>query len=212
MANAQYGKLTVSLIVAWFMFCLLASGMKIFSLNPSRPPILLGLAALTPIIVFAVWSAASERFRQFTQSLNPRLLTMVQSWRIAGYVFLVLYQYRILPGAFALPAGWGDVAIGLTAPLVAMTLAKPEHNKSFILWQVLGISDLVIAVAMGTTSRLISPHGIATSAMTALPLSLIPTFAVPLFMILHFICIAQARQWTVRAHSHFAEPLPSSAL
>ncbi len=211
MTNVRYGKLTASLISAWFIFCVLASGLKIFSLHPSRPPILLGLAVLTPIVVFAVWSKASEGFRKFAQSLNPQLLTMVQSWRIAGYVFLVLYAYRILPGAFALPAGWGDVAVGLTAPLVAMTLTKSEHRKSFILWQVLGISDLVIAVTTGTTSRLISPHGIATTAVTVLPLSLIPTFAVPLFAILHFICIAQARRWPVRVQSHFAEQLPSSA-
>jgi hypothetical protein len=31
--------------------------------------------------------------------------------------------------------------------------------------------------------------------MTVLPLSLIPTFAVPLLFILHFICIAQALRW-----------------
>jgi len=31
--------------------------------------------------------------------------------------------------------------------------------------------------------------------MTVLPLSLIPTFAVPLMLILHLICIAQAWRW-----------------
>ena len=31
--------------------------------------------------------------------------------------------------------------------------------------------------------------------MTVLPLSLIPTFLVPLFAIFHIICIAQARSW-----------------
>jgi hypothetical protein len=31
--------------------------------------------------------------------------------------------------------------------------------------------------------------------MTVLPMSYIPTFAVPLFLILHIICIAQTRLW-----------------
>jgi hypothetical protein len=31
--------------------------------------------------------------------------------------------------------------------------------------------------------------------MTVLPLSLVPTFLVPLFLIFHVICIAQARNW-----------------
>jgi len=34
-------------------------------------------------------------------------------------------------------------------------------------------------------------------AMTVLPLSLIPRFLVPLFLIFHLICIVQARAWKV---------------
>jgi hypothetical protein len=37
--------------------------------------------------------------------------------------------------------------------------------------------------------------------MTVLPLSLIPTFLVPLFLIFHIICIAQARGWNVSSAS-----------
>jgi hypothetical protein len=112
----------------------------------------------------------------------------------------------------ALPAGWGDIAIGATAPFIALKLANPDHRKSFIFWQLLGITDLVTAVGNGVTARLINPHGIATSAMTVLPMSLIPTFAVPLFMILHFISIAQARQWHSHPYPRVAEPLQSSSL
>src|SRR5271155_3741326 len=143
MQVANYGKLTAGLIGAWFIFSLSASALHAFSTDPSRPPIFLGLAVLIPIVLFVLWSATSDRFRQFTESLNPRTLTMVQSWRIAGYVFLVLYAYRVLPGLFALPAGWGDVFIGATAVWVATHLANPEHRKTFIFWQLLGMADLV---------------------------------------------------------------------
>jgi len=115
-------------------------------------------------------------------------------------VFLVLGTYKILPAFFALSAGWGDIAIGATAPFAALWLAKPGlanpgHRKGFIFWQVLGIADLVNALAMGTLAGVIDPHGIPTGAMTVLPMSYISTFAVPLFLILHIICIAQARRW-----------------
>jgi hypothetical protein len=93
-----------------------------------------------------------------------------------------------------------------------MKLANPSHRKGFILWQLLGITDLVSAVGMGLAASFINPHGIATSAMTVLPMSLIPTFAVPLFMILHFICIAQARQWQEQQYPRVAEPLQSPGL
>jgi hypothetical protein len=210
--NAKYAKLTTGLIFVWFLFSLTASALHIFRTEPDQPPIPIGLAVLIPIGIFAIWSAVSQPFRKFLLSINLRALTIVQAWRIAGFVFLVLYAYGILPGELALPAGWGDIAIGATAPLVALKLANPNYRKSFILWQLLGIMDLVNAVGMGVAARFINPHGIATSAMTVLPMSLIPTFAVPLFMILHFISIAQARQWQEQPYSRVNEPLQSSAL
>jgi hypothetical protein len=170
------------------------------------------LAVLVPIAIFVVWSITSQSFRQFLLSLDLRTLTIVQAWRIAGLAFLALYTYNILPGQFALPAGWGDIAIGATAPLVAIKLVNSRSKKSFILWQLFGITDLVLAVGSGVTAQLINPHGITTSAMTVLPMSLIPTFAVPLFMILHFISIAQARQWQEQPHASVGEPLHSPGL
>ena len=211
MTNAKYAKLTISLIVVWFLFALTASSLHLFRTGADQPPLPLGLAALIPLGIFVAWSASSQTFRQFLLSLNPRTLTIVQSWRIAGFTFLALYTYGILPGALALPAGWGDIAIGATAPLVAMKLANPGNRKSFIVWQLLGIADLITAVVSGVTARLINPHEIATNAMTVLPMSLIPTFAVPLFMILHFISIAQAWQWHEQSQS-IKEPLHSVGL
>ena len=212
MKNAKYAKLTTGLILIWFLFSLAASALHLFKTAPDQPPLPFGLAVLIPLGIFLAWSAASQPFRQFLLSLSPSTLTYVQAWRIAGFVFLVLYSYSILPGQLALPAGWGDIAIGLTAPLVAMKLANPRFRKSFIFWQLLGITDLVTAVGMGVTAQLINQHGIATSAMTVLPMSLIPTFAVPLFMILHFICIVHARQWHEQQDQVIAKPLHSTGL
>ena len=209
MTDEKYAKLTTSLIFVWFLFSLAASALHLFSTAPGQPPLPLGLAVLTPLVIVAVWSAASQPFRQFLLSLNPRTLTFVQAWRIAGFVFLVLYTYGILPGQLALPAGWGDVAIGATAPLVALKLVNSRYRKSFIVWQLLGITDLVSAVGLGVTAQL-NPHAIATGAMTVLPMSVIPTFAVPLFMILHLISIAQARRWEEQRYTRVGEQLQST--
>lgn len=210
MTNAKYQKLTTRLIALWFTLSLAASALYVFRTDPGQPPVMLGLGALAPIVLFLVWFIRSSPFREFVLALSPRILTLVHAWRIAGFVFLVLYTYGILPGMFALPAGWGDIAMGATAPLVARKLADPNHRKGFIVWQMLGISDLLIAVTLGATAGLLNPHGIATSAMTVLPLSLIPTFAVPLLLILHIICIAQALRWRVPQSSQFGKPLPYS--
>jgi hypothetical protein len=192
---SKYAKLSAGLLAGWLVFTLSASALHLFVAAPNKPPAAFGLAVLTPVIVFLVCFASSPGFRQFLLSLSPRTLTLVQSVRIAGIVFLALATYKILPAYFALSAGWGDIIIGATAPFAALALANPGHRKGFIFWQLLGIADLVNALALGTLSGFIDPHGISTAAMTVLPMSYIPTFAVPVFLMLHIICIAQARRW-----------------
>lgn len=191
----NYGKLILGLVIAWFIFAVVAAEQGAF-VNPFQGVgATVGIAAFVPLVVFFVWFGASEGFRRFLLSLDPSTLTALQTWRIIGLVFVVLEAHRALPAVFALPAGYGDIAIGATASLVAWKLANPEHRGSFVLWQALGILDLVTAVTLGVTARIISPSGPTMALVTALPLSLIPTFLVPLFTIIHVICIAQARAW-----------------
>lgn len=128
-------------------------------------------------------------------SLNPQILTLAQSWRIIGFIFVVLEARGALPAVFALPAGYGDMAIGMTATLVAWKMTQTGYRGRFIFWQILGVTDLVIAVGLGTTAALWSPHGSSMALMTMLPLSLVPTFLVPLFLMLHLISIVQAWKW-----------------
>lgn len=191
----NYGKFATGLIAAWFVFAVSASALHLFENAANGVGLAVGLAALIPILVFSLWFATSVQFREFTLSLNPRALTAVQSWRILGFIFVLLQAYGRLPAVFARPAGYGDMAIGMTATAVAWKLTDPSHRTSFTLWQALGITDLVTAVGLGTTAPLLSPHGAPMVLMTVLPLSLIPTFLVPLFLIFHIICIAQARSW-----------------
>jgi hypothetical protein len=191
----KYGKITAVLLVVWFVGVFSASALQLFENQSNRFGLGVAVAALAPLIVFSLWFAASGGFRNFSLSLNPKILTSVQVWRIVGFTFLLLQARNVLPAIFALPAGYGDMFIGATAGFVAWKLADPAHRGSFIFWQALGILDLILAVSFGTTAGLIDPQGPSMAAMTVLPLSLIPTFLVPLFIMLHVICIAQARSW-----------------
>jgi hypothetical protein len=155
-----------------------------------------------PIILFAGAYMSFEPFRRFVRNGDPRLLTTFQSWRILGGVFLVLLSFGLMPAAFALPAGLGDVAIGVTAPFIARAMEGPSRfrfSRWFLIWQLFGVLDLVVAVGMGATLRAFpyvaggSANGELMIVMSQLPLSLIPAFAVPLFVILHFASLAQVR-------------------
>jgi hypothetical protein len=194
-AMKGFGNFTAGLIAVWFAYALIAGGFGLFQNQYNRIGAAVGIAAAVPTVLFAVWFAASDSFRKFALSLNPRTLTFLQSGRFIGVTFVILQARGVLPAIFAWPAGYGDMFIGATAALVAWKLCNPDHRGSFIFWQALGIFDLVTAVGLGTTAGLIQPHSVPMMAMTVLPLSLIPTFLVPLYLILHVICIAQARGW-----------------
>jgi hypothetical protein len=189
--------LIAAVIALWFLTALFGSLAGFFDSEP-QPPIALGLAAVLPVAIYGFWYLASARFRDFVVSLNLRILTLAQTWRIGGIVFLILYQQAALPGVFALPAGWGDFAIGLTAPVVAWSCLQPFRKKTFIAWNVLGALDLVLAVTLGVLASA-TPIGIlsgdvSTRLMGQFPLSLIPTFFVPLFLICHLIALSRVRK------------------
>lgn len=191
----KYGKIVAGLLVVWFVTVLSASALHLFTNGSGRFGLGVAVASLTPMVVFSLWFAASQEFRNFTLSLNPRILTSLQSWRIVGFIFVLLEARNVLPAIFALPAGYGDMTIGVTASFVAWKLTEPAHRGIFVFWQMLGMADLIMAVGLGTTAGLLIPQGPSMVAVTVLPLSLIPTFLVPFFLMLHLICIAQARSW-----------------
>src|ERR1700722_19659754 len=134
MNSTGYKKLTLGLIAAWFTFALVAAAMGVFTNAANRLGVSIAIAALTPLVIFAIWFVASPSFRQFTMSLNPRVLTAVQSWRLVGFTFVLLEAHRLLPALFAWPAGYGDMTVGATAAYVAWKVADPAHRGAFIRW------------------------------------------------------------------------------
>ncbi len=202
-----YWKIVAVLVAAWFTLSLVGGATSWFQAPDSRPPLHLAVAAGLPIMVFLLWFASSAGFRQFALGLNPQLLTFVHTWRVIGLVFVVLAGYHLLPNVFAQPAGWGDFAIGLTAPFVALYLVRPDRRGSFLTWQFLGLLDLIVAIITGISARLLG-QGAAMTPMVQLPLSLVPTFGVPLLAIVHMISIAQVWKSKARAFQHELAPAP----
>jgi hypothetical protein len=192
-----------SLLGLWLATVVFAAYIGVFGAGTRysmNVPLPLGLAVLAPMLVFAFWFRLSPRFREYAYSLNPVLLAMLHVERVGGIVFLILMSKNLLPATFALPAGIGDIAIGLTAPLAAWQLSKQRrYTRGIILWNVLGIADLVIAVTTGILSSnsqlgILVQGSVTTRLMGQLPMSLVPTFLVPLLVILHLISLIQANR------------------
>jgi len=123
-----------------------------------------------------------------------------QVYRVAGGIFLVLWADGRLPWQFALPAGIGDVATGIVAVIVAALLARNvigAHRATYA-WCLFGIADLVVAVSMGAMTSPGPAHLLAFDApnllISSYPLVMVPTFAVPLALMLHGLVLWRLRR------------------
>jgi hypothetical protein len=181
------------------VFLLGAGGAFVRSGDSPPLPIFFGFAI--PLVVFFAAYFGWGAFRTFVLGADLRFVAAIQAWRWAGLEFLSLYAQGILPGLFAFPAGLGDMAIGASAPWIVLGLVRHPSfaaGRRFVIWNSLGIIDLIVAVSMGTICSGIFPAltgSVTTAPMAQLPLVLIPAFLVPFFIMLHFTALAQARQW-----------------
>jgi len=194
----------------WFALSFTLGAHGAFINRPGTPPLALLAAVVIPIGLFLLWYRTSHSFHDFVLNADVALLTATQSWRFAGVGFIALNLLGFLPGYFAWPAGLGDMAIGVTAPWVAVALARNAHfagSKTFVAWNIFGIFDFaVLAVGMGAIAPLIFPdllHTITPQTVTAapmrhLPLSLVPSFLVPMFTIFHLIALFQTSRVRTR--------------
>src|SRR3984957_8143849 len=194
------GSFVAAFFLAWFAVILILGARGAFVAAPGAPPLALLIALLAPLSLFLLGYRTIPALREFILSADLRLIVGIQAWRWAGFGFLTLYTYRVLPGIFAWPAGLGDMAIGVTAPLVlASLLRRPDFaaSKSFVACNLSGILDLTVAVSIGALVPLLAPdfYGATTTApMTQMPLVLIPAFLVPTFLMLHLTALFEARR------------------
>jgi len=162
-----------------------------------RPLPLIPAAIFIPLLVFLPPLLRSKRIGAMLDAVSPVWLVGLQVYRLRGGVFLLRWAAGALPGAFALPAGIGDVLVGALAVPAALFLQSGRRGgrTAAYAWNVLGILDLLVAITMGaltTTGRL--PVAVQNTATRSYPLVMIPAFAVPLSLILHGLSLRQLRR------------------
>jgi hypothetical protein len=148
--------------------------------------------------------AVGEYSKQTQYNKRTSLLIAVQTYRIGGIAFLWGMTQGILDPAFAIPAGVGDLLIGLTAIPFAIFLwnGYSWSKYALIVWSVLGIADLVNAITLG---RITSPD-FSNSTMATFPWILVPTVGVPLGLALHGVTLYRLRKWIpIQAHRKLHE-------
>lgn len=157
------------------------------------------------IILGIQMKAVGNYSKQIQYNKRTSLLIAVHTWRIGGIFFIWGMTQGLLDPAFAIPAGVGDILIGVTAIPFAIFLWKGYSWSKYalVVWSVLGIADLINAVTLGV----ITNPDFRTSTMATFPWILVPTVAVPTALALHGIVLYRLRNWIpIQAHRKLQEP------
>jgi len=183
-------------LLAWLFLVLQLAQADTF-LPGAVPVPALPLAVILPLAIALPLLLRSANIAAALDALPASWLIGLQAYRVLGGVFLARWAAGRLPGEFALPAGTGDVLVGLLAlPVAFYVHSRASSSRAVgIAWNMLGIFDLVLALAMGALTvpgpgQLLALDRPNVDVGTY-PLVMIPAFAVPLSLLLHALSLRQ---------------------
>jgi hypothetical protein len=192
-------RMAAVLLILWFAAAQALSAAGAFQGTTNRPPTI-EFGIFVPIVIGLVWLWRSTTAMRLLDAVPQSWLVGVQFYRVLGLIFLLMNADGRMPSTFALPAGWGDVAVGLLAPVVAVAYARGVAGRELLVrgWNVLGLLDLTVAI---TTGFLTSPSPFQALSfdapnelISAYPLVMVPVFAVPLAVLLHVASLLKLRR------------------
>jgi hypothetical protein len=190
---------TAAVLLAWQATTMGLAKAGFFALGPDALGIQMAFAIVLPAIAGVAWINASPTMTRIVDAVPLGALVGVQVYRVIGALFVVLWLGGHLPGVFAQPAGFGDIAIGLAAPIVGWMAWRDGRGRSgAAVWNILGVADLVVAVSTGFLS---SPGALQMLALETpnlliarYPLALVPLYAVPVSLVLHALVWQRLRR------------------
>jgi len=199
-------RVSAAILIGWLALSIALAARSAYLVDATGiPTVQYGI--VLPILIGSVLIWRSETVARIIDTVPQQWLIGVQLYRALGAIFLILYATGKLPGLFAWPAGVGDIAVGLLAPVLALAYARAPHDMAGLArgWNAFGILDLVIAVTTGfiTAPSFIQPIVVQPNSelMTVLPMVLIPVYLVPLSIVLHIASLAKLHRATASTAS-----------
>ena len=183
------GWLAYAVVAVWATVTSIAISLGAFEARlPALPDLPVGAVGAVgiPLAAFVIAYNASRRFRSFVLAFDLRLVANIQLFRVVGAAFLFALAFGELPSGFAQPAFWGDIATGIAAFYIVISLYNGTlTRRRFLGFTALGLGDFVVAIGMGIATQPV--------AIDTWPMAFFPGLAVPFFAAVHFIGIAQMR-------------------
>jgi hypothetical protein len=192
------------LLGGWYTATAVIAGYGWYDTRPGQAP-WLAIAAAGSLGTLLALSRIPVVARALTAPGMASRLVLPHTFRVTGVFFLLYLALGHLPALFALPAGLGDIAAGIAAPLVARSLARGTGRRAGLWFNAYGLADLAVGITLGALTGYGLLHVTpSTAPISALPLALVIAADVPLMIALHITAVSALVKalWT---------PLPATA-
>jgi hypothetical protein len=196
----QWGLLGI--VVLWFAGSVAMSRAGLFD-QPNQPPTYFGVFLGGPIMLFLLVYLMSKSLREALLAVPLWVVVAIHSLRFVGIFFVINVLTHALPPQFGWSAGVGDIISAIVSIPLAIALHKGHRSKGlrarYIVWNFFGLADLFTAVTLGllysvSVVGVLSRPGLDSRALSFMPLSLIPTFYVPILILLHFLALRRSKE------------------
>ena len=178
----RFSSVAAALII-WLGLALAASAAG--SLRNARPQMIPMIVALLTVITLVVcWRLPAAQHAAI--SLDVRYILGFHLVRfVAALFFLIDASNGRLAAAFAYPAAIGDIMVAIFALLLIGTVAGPSGRLLLVIWNAAGLFDILFVVSNALWVGLRDWAGMVP--LRELPLSLLPTFVVPVIIASHIV-------------------------
>lgn len=190
-------RVSLLVVVAWFLFQAVVGLSGFYTTTDTLPPRFLLQAAPPLLLISGLF--LTQRGKQYVDSLDTRLLTILHTVRIpVEIVLFLLFIYKAVPEIMTFEGRNFDILAGLTAPLIFyFGYVKDWIDRSGILiWNFVCLGLLINIIIIGVLS---SPFPFQqfgfdqpNIALVNFPFVWLASTIVPIVMFSH---LATIRQW-----------------
>jgi hypothetical protein len=191
---------------------LIVAGAALGRFTPGTPGLVIqppALFAVVAVVLLGAWIWAPQ-FRRAMLSIPLESLVGLNSLRLLGVFFVMMYLEHKLAAPFGPVAGIGDMVTGAAAIPLAISIARGSFSKSSLaLWNAFGTLDLFTALTLAALSQDGVPFRVffgepGLAAMTQLPSVIVPTILVPIYLLVHLTVAYKLAHAPVRQAAHAA--------
>jgi hypothetical protein len=202
-AKKLQDKVVLAVVISFFAMYLcyifIASANGWFKAVSFPPKVLLFTTFPYAFLLFGV-ILHTKTYKNIVNSAPLQSIVRLHIFRVIGVFFVLLAAHNALPKPFAYIAGFGDMFTAISSVFVAMAIENKKiyAKKLTFLWNIFGTVDIIFtAVAANVLTKIsIDTGAMGVDTLAVFPFCIIPAFAPPTILLLHWAIFKKLRQFS----------------